>query len=102
MKQKLPKGKPARKARTASRSRKASTREGHTSQAQTAVAVLMALLHADRWVFEAGELAKRAGLSGDDQEFHAIRVSIVKSLNRLQPLAYGAMSDKGLLSVARH
>lgn len=102
MKQKLPKGKPARKGRTAARSRKASNDNVHTSQAQAAVGVLMALLHADRWVFEAGELAKGAGMSGDDQEFHAIRVSIVKSLNRLQPLAYGAMSGKGLLSVARH
>ncbi len=102
MKQKLPKGKPAGKSRTAPRSRKAGVRNGHTSQGQTAVAVLMALLHADRWIFEAGELAKKAGMSGDDEEFHAIRVSIVKSLNRLQPLAYGAMGDKGFLSLAQH
>ena len=102
MKQKLSKGKRSTDGRSVAPSRKTSKRNRHTEEAQTALAVLMALLHADRWVFEAGELAKKAGMSGEDQEFHDIRISIVKSLNKLQPLAYGAMEGKGLLSVARH
>jgi len=55
----------------------------------------MALLHADRWVFEAGEVAKRAGMRGAAGDFHAIRLLIVESLNKLQPLAYKAASPVG-------
>lgn len=53
----------------------------------------MALLHADRWVFEAGEVAKRAGMRTTAKDFHAIRLSIVHSLNKVQPLAYGPRSS---------
>ncbi len=56
------------------------------------MAALMALLHADRWLFEAGELAKKGGLDSEIRAYNNIRLSIVKSLNRLQPKAYGAMT----------
>lgn len=102
MRQKMPKAKAMPKGRTAARPRKAVKPNGETAPGQAALAVVMALLHADRWVFEAGELSKKAAMDGDDQEFHEIRALIVKSLNRLQPLAYGAMEARGLLSVAQH
>lgn len=95
MEHKLRKGKSTPKGRTAAAARKAgATRQAKRSnQSQVALATLMALLHADRWLFEAGELARKAGLEGEIKAFNGIRLSIVKSLNRLQPRAYGAMSQ---------
>jgi hypothetical protein len=97
---KLRKGKQTPKGRTAAASKKSgATRQvKRPDQSQVALATLMALLHADRWLFEAGELAGKAGLDGEIKAFNAIRLSIVKSLNRLQPRAYGAMSRDGRLS----
>lgn len=83
--------------RTAARSRNTGNfrrPQKRTAQAQAALSVLMALLHADRWVFEAGEVAKRAGMRSTAGDFHTIRLSIVKSLNKLQPLAYTAANPR--------
>jgi hypothetical protein len=101
MEHKLSKGKRTPKGRTAAAVRKAgATRQAkRLNQSQVALATLMALLHADRWLFEAGELARKAGLEGEIEAFNGIRLSIVKSLNRLQPRAYGAMSRDGYLNV---
>lgn len=100
MEHKLRKGKQTPKGRTAVASRKTGTKRQtkRSDQSQVALATLMALLHADRWLFEAGELAQKAGLDSEIEAFNGIRLSIVKSLNRLQPRAYGAMSRDGQLN----
>lgn len=100
MEYKLRKGKQTPKGRTAAAARKtrATRQTKRVDQSQVALATLMALLHADRWLFEAGELARKAGLDGEIEAFNGIRLSIVKSLNRLQPRAYGAMSRDGYLN----
>ena len=103
MKQKLSKGKSAPKPRKAATGRKTGRRSARTNraEAEVALATLLALLHADRWLFEAAELARKGKLSREVEAFNRIRLAIVQSLNRLQPRAYGAMSKSGLLSSAR-
>lgn len=64
-------------------------------EAEAALATLLALLHADRWLFEAAELARRGHLDSEIDEFNRIRLAIVEALNRLQPRAYGAMTRRG-------
>lgn len=97
MKHKSNKGKPATKGRTDAPKSGALRRSGRGNDPEIALATLMALLHADRWLFEAAELAKKANMRGEIRDFNQIRLSIVKSLNRLQPHAYGAMSRGGNL-----
>jgi hypothetical protein len=89
------KNKPAIARRSAARSRNAgAVAQKRSARAQAALRVLFALLHADRWIFEAGELAKKSGMAADLGNLHDIRLSIVKSLNEIQPLAYGAMGKR--------
>ena len=95
MKQKLSKRKPATKGRTAAPRRKATSRTKRNDHAEEALATLLALLHADRWLFEASELAKKGKLDAELQAFDNIRLAIVESLNRLQSQAYGAMTRGG-------
>lgn len=96
MKQKLSKRKPPPKGRAVAARRKPNVGR-KTDEAEVALATLLALLHADRWLFEAAELAKKGKLTGEIEEFNSIRLSIVASLNRLQPRAYGAMTRGGYL-----
>ena len=98
MKQKLNERKPATKRRTAAPRAKAKARSKRHNEAEVALATLLALLHADRWLFEAAELAKKGNLATETEEFNNIRLAIVASLNRLQPRAYGAMTRGGYLS----
>jgi hypothetical protein len=93
MNHKLSKGKSSTKRRPAAK-RSCAKRP---KEAEVALGTLIALLHADRWLFEAAELAKKGRLDDEIEEFNAIRLSIVNSLNRLQPRAYGAMSRSALL-----
>ncbi len=98
MKQKLKKRKPAAKGRRAAVRRPSSRQAKAGDEAEAALATLLALLHADRWLFEATELAKKGNLAGETEQFNQIRLAIVASLNRLQPRAYGAMTRGGYLS----
>lgn len=83
--------------RSAARSTKAGkANNARSDRGQAALSVLLALLNADRWVFEASELARNTGVYEDLLEFNTIRQSIVKSLNKVQPLAYGAMGQGGV------
>lgn len=91
MEYKLSKRKPASKGRTAAAKSAPKRQRKATDNSEMALAALMALLHADRWLFEAGEFVKKGGLSGELGNFEDIRLSIVQSLNRLQPSAYGAL-----------
>lgn len=100
MKQKLNERKPATKRRTAARRTKTNKRREPRDEAEVALATLLALLHADRWLFEAAELAKKANLANETEAFNNIRLAIVASLNRLQPRAYGAMTRGGYLSAS--
>jgi|WetSurMetagenome_2_1015567.scaffolds.fasta_scaffold521382_2 hypothetical protein len=95
MVQKLKKRKPSTKRRTAAPRRKADLQERRRGEAEVALATLLALLHADRWLFEASELARKGNLAGESERFDAIRLAIVESLHRLQPRAYGAMTRSG-------
>jgi hypothetical protein len=88
----------AGKRKPATRGRKAAPRQkavGRSGESEAALATLLALLHADRWLFEAVELAKKGNLASETEEFDRIRLAIVASLNRLQPRAYGAMARSG-------
>ena len=96
MKQKASKRKPATKGRTAAPRRNVGNPTKSNDQADVALATLLALLHADRWLFEASELAKKGELDTELAAFDQIRLAIVESLNRLQPMAYGAMTHSGL------
>ena len=95
MKQKASKRKSATKGRTATLRRTATSRTKSGDPAEVALATLLALLHADRWLFEAGELAKKGKLDTELAAFDKIRLAIVESLNRLQSQAYGAMTRGG-------
>lgn len=89
------KRKPSGARRSAAHSTKArKSKNARPERGEAALSVLLALLNADRWVFEAGELARNTGIYKDVVEFTTIRQSIVKSLNKVQPLAYGAMSGE--------
>jgi hypothetical protein len=95
MAHKLSKRKRATKGRTAAPRRPSKRRTKAADPAEVALATLLALLHADRWLFEASELAKNGGLGTEIEAFNSIRLAIVESLNRLQPQAYGAMTRAG-------
>lgn len=92
MKQTAGKRKPSTGGRKAASRPKKVKRSGDS---EAALATLLALLHADRWLFEAVELAKKGNLESETKEFDRIRLEIVASLNRLQPRAYGAMARNG-------
>ncbi|GAA0579614.1 hypothetical protein [Rhizomicrobium electricum] len=98
MRQTTSKRKPATKGRTAALRRRPAAPSTKTDKSEAALATLLALLHADRWLFEATELAKKGQLTAETKEFNRIRLSIVASLNRLQPRAYGAMTRSGHLA----
>jgi hypothetical protein len=98
MRQTKGKRKPATKGRTAAPRRKSATPAKEADKTEAALATLLALLHADRWLFEATELAKKGNLTTETKEFDRIRLAIVASLNRLQPRAYGAMTRGGYLA----
>ena len=102
MKQKLSKGKLTTKRRTAAVRRTVTSRIKRNDHAEVALATLLALLHADRWMFEAAELAKKGKLDTELAAFDTIRLAIVESLNRLQSLAYGAMTRGGSLGGSGH
>lgn len=95
MVQKLKKRKPSTKRRKAAPRRKPTHPGRRRDEAEVALATLLALLHADRWLFEAAELARKGNLAGEIERFDSIRLAIVESMNRLQPRAYGAMTDGG-------
>lgn len=95
MDHKLRKRKSAKKGRSAAPRRPAKNKRD--GEAEAALAMLMALLHADRWLFEAAELARKGRLDSEVAAFNATRKSIAASLNRLQPRAYGAMTRSALL-----
>lgn len=97
MTKKLNETKPATKRRTAAPRAKATGHGKCRDEAEVALATLLALLHADRWLFEAAELAKKGNLASETEEFNKIRLAIVASLNRLQPRAYGAMTNGSYL-----
>lgn len=59
--------------------------------AEIAAAQLIALLQADRWLFEASELAVSGGAEADAEKYMRIRYSIAECLARLQSGAYGAL-----------
>jgi hypothetical protein len=92
MKQTADKRKPATGRRKAAPRQNGAKRSG---ESEAALATLLALLHADRWLFEAVELARKGNLVSETKEFDRIRLEIVASLNRLQPRAYGAMARRG-------
>jgi hypothetical protein len=71
--------------RRKSRARRSSAQVEETSKA------FLALLQADRWLFEAGEAAKKGGLRSAHSEVENIRVSVACSLSRLQPQVYAGM-----------
>ena len=102
MKQKLSKRKSATKGRTAALRHTARNRSKRDDHAEVALATLLALLNADRWLFEAGELAKKGKLDTELEAFDKIRLAIVESLNRLQSQAYGAMTRGGSLGGSEH
>ncbi len=88
----------AGKRKLTTRGRKAAPRQNggkRFDDSEAALATVLALLHADRWLFEAVELAKKGNLVSETKEFDRIRLAIVASLNRLQPRAYGAMARSG-------
>ena len=95
MKQKLNERKSATKRRTAALRGKPKAQSKRHNEAEVALATLLALLHADRWLFEAAELEKKGNLASETEEFNQIRLAIVASLNRIQSRAYGAMTRGG-------
>jgi hypothetical protein len=99
MKQTASKRKLATKGRAVASRTTAKAKGVRGDTAEAALATLLALLHADRWLFEASELAKKGNLSTEIDEFNRIRLEIVESLNRLQPRAYGAMNRRGYMGV---
>ena len=58
---------------------------------EAALTAFSALLLADRWLFEAGEAAKKGGLHSAHLEVENIRMSVARSLSQLQAQAYAGM-----------
>ena len=80
--------------------RKSGARRSSTC-GEAALTTFSALLLADRWLFEAGEAAKKGGFRSARSEVENIRVSVARSLSRLQAQAYAGMSGHGTLQLSR-
>lgn len=81
--------------RVAKPSRQRGVAKKLSTPVEVELAQLMALLHADRWLFEAAELAARGGAEDETARYTAIRFSIAECLTHLQPRAYGALMRGG-------
>lgn len=77
------------------RRRKSGARRS-SARADAALAAFSALLLADRWLFEAGEAAEKGGFRSTRSEVENIRVSVARSLSRLQAQAYAGMRGHGI------